>query len=332
MSAHPQVVIPSTRYVLHDLRSVVDDTFSEDVRWGLTKPLKSLPPKYFYDERGSKLFEDICRTPEYYPTRTERALLDRHAASIIQDTGIRLMTELGSGSSAKTETLLDAAVSAADGVHYVPIDVCREMLESASVRLLDRYPELKVTAIAGDYVYGLQRVPNSRAPRLFMFLGGSIGNFEKDEAHNFVATVAHSMDRGDWFLLGADRVKDEEVLNAAYNDNQGVTAAFNLNILRVINRNLGADFRLDQFKHYAYFNSEESQVEMHLRSCKSQTVSIPRLSLVVEFGENEMVRTEISRKFTPSMLDELCTGAGLSIEEHFTPDNEYFSLVLARKN
>jgi len=322
---------PTHRYALHDLRAREVDTFPEDVRQGLGGSNKTLPAKYFYDERGSQLFEQICGTPEYYPTRTERALLGQYAESIVTHTGASLVTELGSGSSTKTECLLDAA-TADDGLHYVPIDVCREMLESAAERLLSRYPDLTVTAIAGDYISGLQQVPESRTARLFMFLGGSIGNFERQEAHMFLATVAGRMESGDWFLLGADRVKDEAVLNAAYNDDQGITAAFNLNMLRVINRRLGANFRLDQFQHYAFFNTEEAQVEMHLRSCKSQTVSIPKLSMDVEFAENETVRTEISRKFTPDTLDELFSSAGMSIKQHYSPSNKYFSLVLAQKN
>ena len=205
------------------------------------------------------------------------------------------------------------------------------MLEQASGRLLDRYPDLTVTAIAAEYTRGLRRIPESDAARLFMFLGGSIGNFECHEAEEFTSTVADSMRSGDWFLLGADRVKDEKVLNAAYNDAQGITAEFNLNILRVINRELGADFQLDQFEHRAFFNTKEEQVEMHLRSRKTQTVSIPCLSLIVDFAKDETVRTEISRKFTPDSLNELCSSAGMTIEHHFQPDNEYFSLVLARK-
>lgn len=324
--------ISTDRYALHDLRNEDLNTFPEEVREGLSNPVKTLPPKYFYDERGSQLFEQICRTPEYYPTRAERALLSQHSKDIVRHAGSELVAELGSGSSAKTERLLEEAMQDNDNLHYVPIDVCREMLEQASGRLLERYPELTVTAIAAEYATGLQRVPDSDAPRLFMFLGGSIGNFERNEAEEFVARVAGSMRSGDWFLLGADRVKDAGVLNAAYNDAQGITAEFNLNILRVINRKLGADFRLDQFEHHAFFNLDEEQIEMHLRSRRSQTVSIPKLSLQIDFAQGETVRTEISRKFTPDSLDELCSSAGMTVEQHFEANKAYFSLVLARKN
>lgn len=320
------------RYALYDLRDQVSNSLPEDVRVGLSRPEKTLPPKYFYDEHGSQLFEQICRTPEYYPTRAERTLLKKHAESIVRHTDAQLFTELGSGSSSKTQCVLDAATRLRGAVHYVPIDVCREMLEDASERLLENYPGLTVTAVAGEYVSGLSRVPHSGAPRLFMFLGGSIGNFEPDEAHEFTKRVADSMEQGDWFLLGADRVKDEAVLNAAYNDAQGITAQFNLNILRVLNRELGADFDLDGFEHEAFFDAGRAQIEMHLRSCKYQTVSISDLELDVEFAEGETVRTEISRKFTPDTLDELCSNAGMEIEEHYESDKGYFSLVLARKN
>lgn len=322
----------TNRYALYDLRGSTTSSLPDEVRVGLTSAAKTLPPKYFYDEKGSQLFEKICKTPEYYPARAEHGLLKEHAESIVRCTGSQLFAELGSGSSSKTQCLLDAAARTSANIHYVPIDVCCEMLEDASERLLARYPGLIVTALAGDYVSGLQHVPDSRAPRLFMFLGGTIGNFERDESHEFALTVADCMEKDDWFLLGADRVKDEAVLNAAYNDAQGITAEFNLNILRVLNRELGADFDLDAFTHEAFFNPEKAQIEMHLRSCKYQTVFVSELMLEVEFAENETVRTEISRKFTPDTLDELCSGAGMSIERHYESENGYFSLVLARKN
>jgi len=322
------------RFVLRDLqpRGAVSK-LREDVLCGLTEERKTLPPKYFYDARGSQLFARICEVPEYYPTRTERALLRVHADEIVEHVQMRSLVELGSGTSEKTEVLLGAASAPVSRpIHYYPVDVCREVLEDAAARLLQRFPGISITALAGDYYSGLQHLPAGERSRLFTFLGGSIGNFDHDEAVALVSEVSRCMAPEDWFLLGADRVKDTGVLHAAYNDSEGITAEFNLNVLRVLNRELAADFDLDNFGHEAFYNAEENRIEMHLRSRLAQTVNIKALELEVQFARDETIRTEISRKFTCKMLDSLCEEAGMTIERHFQPPNEFFSLVLARKN
>lgn len=311
-------------------RDSLDATLAHDVRSGLAARPKTLPPKYFYDERGSRLFDDICATPEYYPTRTERQLLERHAAEIARCCRPATIIEFGSGTAAKTEHLLEAALNG-DKLDFVPIDVSEETLAAAAERLLADYNHLRIDAWVGDYDAGLEHMHRYPGPRLFLFLGGSIGNFEDAEAVAFLSRIAAAMGPADYFLLGADRVKDEGVLNAAYNDAAGVTAQFNLNLLRVINRELDAEFELDQFEHEAFFNRELARIEMHLRANRSHKVAIRALDMEVEFERGESIMTEISRKFTSESLRRIFATAGLALENFYQPDNEYFSLVLARR-
>jgi L-histidine N-alpha-methyltransferase len=305
-------------------------TLADDVRCGLGSRPRSLPPKYFYDERGSWLFEKICGTPEYYPTRVEDRLLARHSAEIIDLVEPRVIVELGSGSSRKTSHMIDACERASCHAVYQPVDVCREMLEEAGRRLCAAHDWLQVDALVGDYCSGLEGLGASAGPRLFMFLGGTVGNFDDAEAADFLGALRGIMGVHDRLLMGADRVKDAGVLNAAYNDAQGYTAAFNRNVLEVINRELGADFDSDNFQHLAWFNEPESRIEMHLRATAGQQVHIAELGMVAMFEPGETILTEISRKFTPEDLEGLLGAAGLEMERHFAPDNGYYSLVLAR--
>jgi len=301
-----------------------------DVRTGLSASPKWLPPKYFYDERGSALFEQICRTPEYYPSRLEDALLARSAAEIIQQARPSTIIELGSGSSRKTAHLFAACERQACYGRYLPLDVCREMLLYAGQRLLQRYPWLEIEALVGDYGLGLKHLPASAGPRLFLFLGGTIGNFTEPEASSFLKNLRAVMHSNDRFLLGVDRVKETAVLNAAYNDAQGYTAAFNLNILRVLNRALNAEFDLDTFTHAAWYNETESRIEMHLHSKLNQLIKLKALNLKIKFNKGESILTEISRKFTPQSLATSLSHAGFAVERHYQAENNYFSLVLAR--
>ncbi len=317
--------------VRHLYTDLVEAGLPGDVRLGLSEVPKWLPPKYFYDARGSRLFEQICDTPEYYPTRVELGLLSRIAGDVIEYCDTDCLVELGSGSSRKTDLLLAQAGHRHAVVRYVPIDVCREAVIEASHRLLQHYADLSVDGIIGDYETGLTAVPEHSGRRLFMFLGGSIGNFDEPDAVAIITAVADAMDTRDWFLLGVDRVKDEVVLNAAYNDAQGITAKFNLNVLRVINRELDGDFDLSAFEHHAYYNAPKARIEMHLRSLREQSVRIGALPLRVEFRRGETILTEISRKFTVDSVTELCEAAGLLVARHYQPENQYFSLVLARK-
>jgi L-histidine N-alpha-methyltransferase len=303
---------------------------ASDVRRGLSLPQKTLPPKYFYDDRGSRLFEAICDLPEYYLTRTEQALLETVADDIVATTDAQDLVEFGSGASRKTRLLLDALQRAGVATRYVPMDVSESMLRCSARALLDEYPAIEIHAIVGDYERHLEHLPNGRH-RLVAFLGSSLGNFTPPEADAFLRRVAAQLNRGDHFLLGVDLVKDHAVLHAAYNDAAGVTAEFNRNILRVINRTLDGTFDPAAFEHVAFFNVEASQIEMHLRARAAHTVVIGALDMTVSFCAGETIHTEISRKFTRPETTEMFQHAGFDLVRWFEPANRYFALALARR-
>ena len=314
-------IVPPTRPV---------PQLEEDVAAGLlTRPFV-LPPKYFYDERGSRLFDRICETPEYYLTRTEDALLGSSARAIIDAAAPDDILELGSGMSRKTRRLLDACESGACQPSYTAFDIAEEALTEAANDLVEDYDWLEVNILLGDYDAGLARLPGARGRRLYCFLGSTIGNFPHARAVRLLSEIRAHMTDGDCLLLGADRLKDETVLTAAYNDRQGLTAAFNLNLLRVLNMQIGADFDLDNFTHRAAFNVPESRIEMRLVSCADQVVQLPALDTELAVRHGESILTEISRKFTEISLLSLLSESGFNIASHYTPDNEYFSLILAR--
>lgn len=320
----------NSRFTLSSLRPQRPATsLVDDARAGLLTRAKSLPPKYFYDANGSRLYEAICRTPEYYPARVEAALLARFAPAIVNDTRPRTLIELGSGASRKTAHLLRACERAAQRVRYLPIDICGAMLVQAGQALAARHPWLAIDAHVGDYTLGLAHLPPTTGPRLFVFLGGTIGNFDEPEAIHFLREIRAAMEPADWLLLGADRVKDKEVLWAAYNDSAGLTARFNLNLLRVLNRELGARFDPDAFSHEARFNPDAARIEMHLRARCRQSVAIPCLGVDVDFSPGETILTEISRKFTSASLAALLRDGGFSLRHQYQPANRYFSLALA---
>ena len=304
-------------------------SLGDDVREGLTRePLKELAPKYFYDARGSDLFDRITEQPEYYPTRCERAILNRRAPEIVRMTGATELVELGSGSASKTRALLYAMAGAGTLERYVPMDCSPEPVERCAVELTDTYPGLSVHGVVGDFQQHLEHVPDGER-RLVAFLGGTIGNFYAEERASFLADVRSMMDDGDWFLLGTDLVKDVEVLEAAYNDAAGMTAEFNRNVLRVINNELDADFDLDSFEHRAFFDPDSSWIEMRLRACGPQRVRIPGAQLQVEFADGEEMRTEISTKFTLDALVRELNEAGLQLEAFFTDPDGMFGVTLA---
>lgn len=304
---------------------------ADDVRRGLLEPPRWLPPKYFYDERGAELFEAICATPEYYPSRTEEALLLAHASHIVDAAGARHLVELGSGSARKTRHLLDAYDALGRPCVYWPFDVSAGMLVESSRALVRDYPWLRVHALVGDYLGGLRDVglPRDGEGRLFAFLGGTIGNFEEWEASTFLREIRALMDPNDRLLLGADRVKDRAVLTAAYNDSQGVTAAFNKNVLEVLNRGLAGDFDPACFEHEAVYNAESSRIEMYLEVQQNHTVTLQALehTLVLEAGER--ICTEVSRKFSTQALRHLLATGDLRMEHHYEAADNYYSLVLA---
>jgi len=305
-------------------------TLARDVRHGLSLPQKALPPKHFYDDRGSRLFETICDLPEYYLTRTEEALLERVAEEIVALTRPHDLVEFGSGASRKTRVLLDALQREGLAVRYVPMDVSESMLRRSAEALLAAYPALMIHAVVGDYERHLDRLPNGRR-RLVAFLGSTIGNFTPAEAEAFLGRVATQLNGGDHLLLGVDVVKDPAVLHAAYNDAAGVTAEFNRNILRVVNRTLDAGFNPSRFEHVAFFNARASQIEMHLRAAHAHTVRIGALDYAVSFRAGETIHTEISRKFTRPETESLLSRCGFELVRWFEPANRYFALALARR-
>jgi len=315
--------------VLQPSRHVAD--LAEDVRHGLLQRPRTLPPKYFYDDTGSALFEHITATREYYPTRTEDALLAQYAADIIQDSDPDQILELGSGSSRKTRRLFDACDARDRNCSYAPMDVCEAALVQATQELHTDYEWLPVMPIVGDYHAGLENLPPFDGRRLFVFLGSTIGNFEPADAERFMAELGTCMKPGDCLLLGADRVKDNAVLEAAYNDSDGVTAAFNRNVLNVLNRELDAGFDPEQFEHRASYNEDRQRIEMRLISKSRQRVRIDAMATEITFEEGESILTEVSHKFTPQSLQHLVDAGGLRLRKHYQPDNGYFSLLLADK-
>jgi L-histidine N-alpha-methyltransferase len=306
----------------------VRDTLARDVREGLGRERKELPPKHLYDERGSELFDRITRLPEYYPTRSERAILNRQAPGLVELTGARELVELGSGTASKTRALLYAMAGAGALDRYVPFDVDRSVVESCAHELTDLYPGLPVHGVVGDFERHLGRVPDGDR-RLIAFLGSTIGNLMPEGRARFLADVRRMMGPDDRFLLGTDLLKDVRVLEAAYNDSAGVTAAFNLNVLRVINRELGADFDLRAFEHVARFDRDRSWVELSLRARGEQRVSIPGADLELTIARGEAIRTEVSTKFTLDVLARELGEAGMEMESFFTDPAGMFGLSLA---
>jgi L-histidine Nalpha-methyltransferase len=298
----------------------------EEAGRGLSSTPKELPPKWFYDRRGSELFEAITRLPEYYLTRAERSILERRAAEIAGLTQATTLIELGAGTSDKTGLLLEALAPQ----RFVPFDVSEEMLRASARRLERRYPWLEVTAMVGDFDLPLPLLP-AGDPRLLAFLGSTIGNLMPARRTEFLNDVASALDDGDWFLLGADLVKRPERLLAAYDDTSGVTSEFNLNVLRVLNRELGGNFDLSAFEHVARWNAEAEWMEIFLRSRRRQTVRLEVLELDVGFGAGELLRTEISAKFHPRQLAAELESAGLAVRRCWTDDAGGFAVLLGRR-
>jgi L-histidine N-alpha-methyltransferase len=305
-------------------------TLADDVLDGLTRPLKELPPKHFYDTRGSELFDAICELPEYYPTRTERAILDSCAAEIVATTGAGELVELGSGSARKTRVLLTAMADAGTLERYVPVDVSEAALRESAARLVEEYPGLRVHGLVGDFERHLGLLPEPAAARIMCFLGGTIGNFPPGSRRRFLRGLAKRLGEDGHLLLGVDLVKDPALIEAAYDDADGVTAEFNRNVLRVINRELGADFDLDAFEHVAFFDREREWVEMRLRACSRQRITIPTLGLTVDFAPREELRTEISAKFTRPRLEADLAAAGMELAGWYTDERDWFATALAR--
>jgi L-histidine Nalpha-methyltransferase len=301
-----------------------------DVRAGLTKPFKELSPRYFYDERGSELFEQITTLPEYYPTRCERAILECHSAEIVASARPKALIELGSGSAAKTRVLLDAMQDAGCLEAYAPVDISEEITCETAEAIAGEYAGVDVLGHVCDFELDLERVPVP-GPRIIAFLGGTIGNFQPAQRASFLRRVANLLDSDDRFLLGTDLVKDRATLEAAYDDSQGVTAAFNKNVLAVINRALGANFDLDRFEHVAQWDPVNEWIEMRLRSIEPQRVTVRDIGITVDFAEDEEVRTEISAKFRRKGVCGELAAAGLEVLAWLPDAAGDYALTLSRK-
>jgi L-histidine N-alpha-methyltransferase len=307
------------------------EAMADDVRAGLTASPKELSPKYFYDERGSRLFERITELPEYYPTRREREILSRRSPEILAAAGMpETLVELGSGSAAKTRHLLSAMRDAGSLRTYVPVDISEEITQETARTLVEEYPGLDVRGLVCDFESDLELIPSDGGARLVAFLGGTIGNLYPGERREFLTRLARMFGPGDHLLLGTDLVKGSVRLEAAYDDGAGVTAEFNKNVLHVLNRELGADFDVDAFEHVARFDAREERMDIRLRSLAEQSVHIADLDLTVDFAAGEEMRTEISAKFTRERLECVYAESGLELRGWFTDAAGDYALSLAR--
>jgi len=317
-------------YLLNpNLASETED--GKDIIFGLTQPQKSLSPRYFYDDRGSQLFEQICELPEYYPTRTEAWILQQYATEVAQMTGICELMELGSGSSTKTRLLLDAYQGLGYPLRYVPIDVSAGILQASAKQLLADYPALQVHGLVSTYELALQNLTPTPLPsRTICFLGSTLGNFNQIECDHFFSQITTALEPGDYFLLGIDLQKAKDILEAAYNDTQGVTAEFNLNMLRHLNWRFQGNFDLSLFDHQAFYNTSDAQIEMHLYAKRSHSVRLDALDLTVHFTEGETILTEISRKFDLEQMQQYLTKQRLKPLQTWTDPQHWFALLLCQ--
>jgi L-histidine N-alpha-methyltransferase len=313
--------------IRNHLEKTYNNNIAHDALKGLTAQQKYIPSKYFYDSRGSKLFDEICDLPEYYPTRTEMSILERASARIMSSFNRGDIVELGSGANRKIRLLLDSVGKRRrTDYRYVPVDVSKSALISASEELLEIYPELEVFGIVADFTAHMEAIPAER-PRLIIFLGSTIGNFNERERTAFLRLLAASMNPEDRVLIGFDMIKPGKTLEAAYNDSQGITSAFNKNVLSVLNRELNAEFDTSRFAHVAFFNEARGRVEMHLQAKQDMEVNINDLDLTVEFNRDETIHTEICSKFSKKDIRKMAADAGLCIDEWFFDAKGWFSLA-----
>jgi L-histidine Nalpha-methyltransferase len=311
-----------------------DQAARDELRYGLQQQPKTIPAQYFYDERGSQLFEQICDLPEYYLTRTETAIFADCADQLAHITGPCEILELGSGSSTKTRLLLDAyaRLRPKEPLHYGPIDVSPTILELSAQALLQDYPQLQIHSYVSTYELALSQLRPTTAPsRLICFIGSSLGNFAPADCDRLLGQISAALQPGEFFLLGIDLRKPQAILEAAYDDAQGVTAAFNLNMLQHLNDRFGGDFDLAQFEHVALYNPIAHQIEMHLRSRQTQTVQLTALDLTLEFAEGETILSEISRKFDPTAMQMLLQAQGLDVQQMWTDAQNWFGVILCQK-
>lgn len=330
MEPHPSVADPRITVEVHLGREDPQEALDE-LAAALAETPRRLPSKYFYDDRGSELFERICELPEYYQTRTEEALLERVADRVVEITGAGELVELGSGAATKTRVLLDAMQRAGTLRLYVPLDVSEGILRRAAGELIEEYPGLSVHGVVGDFFEHLEELP-AGGRRLVIFLGGTIGNLTPERAQELTAEIHRAMSPGDAFLLGTDLIKDPARIEAAYNDSAGVTAEFNRNILRVVNRLADGDFDPDRFRHRAVYDDELHRIEMRLVSTREQRVQLSALDLDLDLAEGEELLTEISTKYDRELAAELLSTAGFRPLAWFTDPEELFGLSLAARD
>ena len=306
------------------------DAVKEELRSGLLANPRTLPTKYFYDDRGSALFERICELPEYYQTRTEHELLKTVADDVVTQTGAEELVELGSGAATKTRVVLDAMARAHQLRFYVPFDVSEGIVRRVAQELVEEYEGLRVHGVVGDFLAHLEHIPPG-GRRLVMLLGGTIGNLRPDAASAFLTSVFQAMDRNDFFLLGVQLITNVERLETAYNDSAGLSAAFNKNMLSVLKTVIGAEFDPDAFEHVARFNESEHRIEMRLRSIREQAIPIPELAFTLRLEEGEEILTEISTKYTRRQVEALLTRAGFDNVAWHTDPAHLHGLALAKK-
>jgi len=329
-----------TKYILGERLSYYEPsgnksqkTFAQELSISIRQKQKAINPKFFYDQKGSQLFEKICVLPEYYLTRTEISILKQIDGKLQSylDGNFRLV-ELGSGSSQKTRLLIDMLTRLQKHVEYFPIDISK-ILKTSSIALQSDYKKLHITGIIDNYENGLEFVKNYDGMKnLIIFLGSSFGNFDPENGIKFLQKINSSMKKGDLFLVGLDLVKDKDVLCQAYNDSQGITAQFNLNVLSRINSELGGNFDTSKFVHHVVYNENQNKIELYLRSLSKQTVEIPNADLMLEIDEDELIHTENSHKYTISQIKQMFTITGYQIKDMWNDDNRYYSLVLLSKN
>ncbi|MEL6438167.1 MAG: L-histidine N(alpha)-methyltransferase [Cyanobacteria bacterium J06621_8] len=317
-------------YLLEPQLSEQDDI--QEVISGLSQTPKVIPPRYFYDAQGSQLFEAICELPEYYPTRTEASILQQYAPIIIEQTQVNELIELGSGSSTKTRYLFDAYGNDTDApLYYIPVDVSQSILQESSEQLLIDYPQLKIRGKVATYSQALaQLATSSLGKRMIVFLGSSIGNFTPQECNRLMSEIISALNPGDYFLLGIDLHKSVSILEAAYNDAQGVTAKFNLNMLQHLNQRFAANFNLDSFKHQAIYNQTKQQIEMYLISQQQQEVNLSNLDLTIKLAPGERILTEISRKFNLETMSQYLGDRFLNVVQSYTDAQQLFALLLCQ--
>lgn len=329
------VILLRDRLILEnrlDSSDLSPEAVGEDVIQGLTQSPKTLPPKYFYDARGSELFEAITELPEYYLTRTERQILANSAQAIAQMVGPCDLVELGSGSASKTRLIFNAYQRRGLPLRYVPIDVSGSILKASAHDLLRDYENLTVHGLVSTYDQALSNLPATDLPRrLIAFIGSTLGNLAPEPEYRFFQQVSQALESGDYFLLGVDLHKATALLEAAYNDQQGVTAAFNLNMLQHLNWRFDGNFDLSQFRHVARYNEGDRQIEMYIESLSDQTVTLAALDLTVSFAQGERLLSEISRKFDPPQLTQELAEFALEVTHLFTDDRHQFALLLCQK-